>query len=125
MIHEAKRQGNLRGIKVVVNLWVTHLLFVDDILLFRNGILEDFRCLKEILDLFLKETGLYINGKKSSLTTSGLSREEVGTIEAMLHFEVKSLQDTFKYLGFLLKPDSYLIQDWKWIIAKIEAQMNH
>ena len=34
MIHEAKRQGHLRGTEVVVNLWVTHLLFVDDILMF-------------------------------------------------------------------------------------------
>ena len=41
MIHEAKRQGELKGIEVVVNLWVTHLLFVDDILLFSSGSIED------------------------------------------------------------------------------------
>lgn len=106
MIHEAMRQGVLTCIEVAVNLLVTHLLFVDDILLFSNGSLEDCRCLKDLLDLFLKATSLCINGQKSSMTTSGLSRDEVGRIEADLQFEVKPLQDTFKYLGFFLKLDS-------------------
>ena len=125
MLHAAKREGNLRGIEVAVNLWVTHLLFVDDILLFSNGSPEDWRCLKEMLDLFLKETGLRINEKKYSLTTAGLLREELGRIVTILNFEIKSLQDPFKHLGFILKPDSYLIKDWKWLIANIEGRMHH
>ena len=43
----------------------------------------------------------------------------------MLNFEVRSLQDHFKYLGFLLKPDSYRIRDWKWLLAKIEKRLTH
>lgn len=107
MIHEAKRQGNLKGIEVAVKLWVTHLLFVDDILFFSNGSSKDCRALKKILDLFLKVTSLCINEKKSTLIVMGLSREEVVRVEGYLQFEVKSLLDKFKYLGFLLKPDKY------------------
>lgn len=125
MIHEARRQGDLKGIEVAVNIWVTHLLFVDDILLFNNGSIEDCQSLKNILDLFLKAVGLKINEQKSTLTTSGLSREEVGRVEALLQFEVKSLQDKFKYLGFFLKLDKYGNHDWKWLLAKIEKKLNH
>ena len=84
-------QLTLKGIEVAVNLWVTHLLFVDDILLFSSRSIEDCRCLKKILDIFLKATGLSINGQKSSLTTIGLSRVEVDKIKDYLHFEVKTL----------------------------------
>ncbi len=113
MIHDAKRQGTFKGIEVADNFCVTHLLFVDDIIMFNNGSLEDCRTLKRILDLFLKATGLYINKRKSTLTCIGLSRELVRRVELVLNFQFKSLEDNFKYLGFFLKPDNYKIKDWK------------
>eukprot|EP00253_Pinus_taeda_P017522 PITA_17522 len=105
--------------------FVTHLLFVDDIILFSNGSLEDCRTPKRILDLFLKSTGLCINERKSTLTCSGLSRELVRRVELVLNFEVKSLEDSFKYLGFFFKPDNYRIKDWHWILAKLESKLKH
>ena len=102
------------------NLWITHLLFVDDILLFVNGSIEDCRALKLLMDLFLKATGLQINFQKSTITPSGLSVDEIGRVRRFLNFEVRSLQENFKYLGFLLKPDAYRIRDWKWLLAKVE-----
>ena len=71
MIHDAKRRGELKGIDVVVNLSVTHLLFVDDILLFSNESIEYIRRIKEVLDVFLKATGLSINCQKYSITMEG------------------------------------------------------
>ena len=91
IIKEAKRQGELKGIEVGLNLWVTHLLFVDDILLFFDGSRDDFHCLKRILDLFLKATGLVINENKSSITTAGLSISEVNRAKELLSFEANSL----------------------------------
>eukprot|EP00253_Pinus_taeda_P020431 PITA_20431 len=96
MIHDAKRQGSLKGIEAAENFWVTHLLFVDDIILFSDGSLKD--C---------------------------LSREMTRSMKMVLNFEVKVLEDTFKYLGFLLKPDNYRIKDWNWILAKIESNLKH
>ena len=76
---------------------------MDDILLFSNGIIEDCSALKKTLGLFLKATSLCINAQKSTLTVVGLTREEVVRVEGYLQFEIKLLQDKFKYLGFLLK----------------------
>eukprot|EP00253_Pinus_taeda_P029586 PITA_29586 len=50
--------------------------------------------------------------------------EESGRVGALLPFEIKSLQESFKYLGFLLKPDTYRVQDWKWLLIKIEKKLN-
>eukprot|EP00253_Pinus_taeda_P002268 PITA_02268 len=58
LISNAKRSGLVKGLEVVVNLFITHLLFVDDILLFTNGSLIEIKELKSILDLFLKAIGL-------------------------------------------------------------------
>ena len=125
MIHNAKIQGSLKGIEAAENFWVTHLLFVDDIILFSNGSLEDCKTLKRIMDLFLKATGLCINEKKSSLTCTGMSREMMCSVKMVLNFDVKELEDTFKYLGFLLNPDNYKNKDWNWILAKIESKLKH
>lgn len=125
VIKAAKRQGDLKGIEVGLNLWVTHLLFIDDILLFCDGSQNDYCCIRRILEIFLKATGLVINDQKPSITTAGLSLFEVNRAKELLSFEAKSLHDLFKYLGFFLKPDSYKVQDWSWILANIEDKMKH
>eukprot|EP00253_Pinus_taeda_P003892 PITA_03892 len=125
MIHDAKRQGYLKGIEAPENLWVTNLVFVDDIILFSNGSLEDYKTMKRIMDLFLKATRLCINEKKSSLTCTGMSREMTRNVKMVLNFDVKALEDTFKYMGFLLKPDNYRNKDWNSLLAKIESKMKH
>jgi len=59
---------------VAINLKITHLLFVDDILLFSNGRRNKSHELKRILDLFLKATSLQVNKEKSQLLLGGFNR---------------------------------------------------
>eukprot|EP00253_Pinus_taeda_P018177 PITA_18177 len=125
LIRLAKREGAVKGLEVAVNMFITHLLFVDDILLFTNGNLNEIRELKNILDLFMKATGMQINYRKSQLITEGLNRLEKNQISSLLPFDVLSMENPFKYLGFLLKPNAYRKQDWNWLVAKIEARISH
>eukprot|EP00253_Pinus_taeda_P015021 PITA_15021 len=125
LIPEAKRTGMIKGLEVAANLFITHLLFVDDILLFTNGNLDEVKELKAILDLFMKATGMQINIRKSQCILEGFSRNERAQIAASLPFESFSMDDPFKYLGFWLKPNSYKKQDWNWLVAKIEAKIGH
>lgn len=37
MILEARRRGDIKGIEVAVNLHISHLFFVNDIILFSDG----------------------------------------------------------------------------------------
>eukprot|EP00253_Pinus_taeda_P016222 PITA_16222 len=125
LILEARRIGLIKGLEVAVNLFISHLLFVDDILLFTNGSLNELKELKNILDLFMKATGMQINLRKSQLLMEGFSRNECTQITAILPFEVYNMETSFKYLGFWLKPNSYKKQDWNWLVAKIEAKITH
>jgi hypothetical protein len=38
-------------------------------------------------------------------------------------YEVKYLKSGLKYLGFQLKPNSYLKSDWLWILEKLEKRL--
>eukprot|EP00253_Pinus_taeda_P010381 PITA_10381 len=125
LISEAKRTGMIKGLEVAANLFITHLLFVDDILLFTNGNLDEVKELKAILELFMKATGMQINIRKSQCILEGFSRNERAQIITSLPFESLSMDDPFKYLGFWLKPNSYKKQDWNWLVAKIEAKIGH
>lgn len=125
LISQAKRSGLVKGLEVAVNCFITHLLFVDDILLFTNGNLNELIELKIILDLFLKATGLQINSRKSQLILEGFNRQEESLILSYLPFEINKMDRPFKYLGFWLKPSSYRKQDWNWLVAKIEQKISH
>jgi hypothetical protein len=63
-------------IKITSSLQVTHLLFVDDILIFTMGSRLEVGTLKSIINIFSKSTGMIINEEKSTLTTFLLSNGE-------------------------------------------------
>lgn len=72
---------------MAVNLYITHLLFLDEILFLNNGRRSEAKDLKKILELFLKATGMPLNKEKSSLILEGFSRMESRNIEEDLPFE--------------------------------------
>eukprot|EP00253_Pinus_taeda_P008065 PITA_08065 len=125
LISKAKRAGLVTGLEVAVNLFITHLLFVDDILLFTSGNINEIKELKDILEIFLKATGLQINPRKSHLIMEAFSRQEENSISSSLPFEICNMDQLFKYLGYWLKPFAYRKQDWNWLVAKIEQRISH
>eukprot|EP00253_Pinus_taeda_P022843 PITA_22843 len=58
LIHKARSEEKVKGIEVAINLYITHLLFVDDILIFTNGSHSELKEFKCIFDLFLKATAI-------------------------------------------------------------------
>eukprot|EP00253_Pinus_taeda_P010693 PITA_10693 len=125
LIQKAKREGKVKGLEVAVNMFISHLLFVDDILVFSNGNTNEIKELKNILELFMKATGMQINFRKSQLILEGLNRQEKAQIFSFFPFDMRSMETPFKYLGFWLKPNAYKKKDWNWLIAKIEDRISH
>eukprot|EP00253_Pinus_taeda_P022219 PITA_22219 len=74
LIHKARRLNKIKGIEVAINLYISHLLFVDDILIFSNGSHNELKELKSIFDLFMKATGMLINSGKSQIPKGILER---------------------------------------------------
>eukprot|EP00253_Pinus_taeda_P004333 PITA_04333 len=125
LIHKARRTDKIKGIEVAINLYISHLLFVDDILIFSNGSYNELKEYKNIFDLFMKATGMQINSGKSQVCVAEYNRRECTLMSNLFPFHIQPLASPFKYLGFWLKPDAYKKEDWNWLIAKLEARISH
>jgi hypothetical protein len=104
---------------------VLHLLFVDDILIMTRVSLVEWEKIQFILQVFCRASGLVINAQKSVFLHSGVSPETLRSIQDILLFSCKELALGFKYLGYVLKPDSYKSEDWQWLIDKFETRITH
>ena len=78
--------------------------------------MHDVNIISEILALFSTVTRMEINDGKSTLTTHCMDNEEVRHASVIFPFIRASLDEGLKYLGFLLKPNNYLKEDWLWLI---------
>lgn len=56
LISDAKCRGFFHGVNVARNLAITHLLFVDEILIFSSGDVREISMLAELLSLFGQAT---------------------------------------------------------------------
>jgi hypothetical protein len=111
-IKEKVREKKLEGIPVARGIFITHLMFVDDVILFGNGNIVEWEVFKEILGLFCKATGMDFSPQKSLFLEVGWAEEELALLKLIFPFEVNSVDTGFKYLGCFLKPNCYLKSDW-------------
>jgi hypothetical protein len=81
LIKEDRRKGDIKGIKVSLTVILTHLLFVDDILIFGEGSVQELKALSDILDLYCKETSMELNVRKSWLMCNCISEEDLSGSE--------------------------------------------
>ena len=108
----AKAYGDFHGISFGNDITLTHVLFVDDIVMVSGGFEQSLSILYEIMQNFCKASGMLINVDKSTLLYSGLDDVELITVHNIFSFLVAKLEDGSKYLGFYLKPCRYFRKDW-------------
>jgi hypothetical protein len=68
---------SLKGIRIGRSVFLSHLLFVNDILLFCDGSRRDAMKLKEILDLYCTATGKFMNLRKSTISFLGINEDGI------------------------------------------------
>ena len=124
LLKKAHREGQVFGINVAPQLQITHLLFMDDVLIFCSGNVHDVNTISGLLGLFSFATGMEINAGKSSLMTHGMDVVEVRHATTLFPFIRANLDEGLKYLGFMLKPNNYLKKDWLWLIEKLEKHLH-
>ena len=112
MIADARSHGLIRGIKISPLLALTHLFFVDDVILLGSGTLSEWMAFDVILSTFCKASGMCISLEKSSFLFSNLD-VDVGTdIARFMPYKMDPITIGFKYLGYHLKPLGYKSNDW-------------
>ena len=122
-LKEVIRLGKFTGLQLAQNLNISHLLFVDDILIFCSGSVRDLRTLDDILKIFSKATGMDINVGKSTVIPFLLSREEELVLLDLFPFHIAALEEGLHYLGFYIKPNDYRKQDWVWLLEKLDKRL--
>jgi hypothetical protein len=120
---DAKRVKCFLGVCLERTINLTHLLFVDNILIFCSCAEHNVVVLKEALALFNKATSMIINGEKYVIYLVNAQGPHSPLFDSLLKFSIHALGDGFKYLGFNLKPNNYGTKHWKWLVARVESKI--
>ena len=111
LIEDARRRGLVKGIKISKDLSLSHLLFVDDVILFGLGTCEEWAAFKVILDTFCEAYGMFINAEKSCFLFNNAEDETLNKISRSLSYKTQDISCGLNYLGYFIKPTGYLIKD--------------
>lgn len=96
MLHKAKIDGGIESMKIGRILRITHLLFVDYVVLFGRGTLEEWSTYNVILDIFNNAIGMAINESKSIFLECDLDVGLKDQIETLFPFHFQQLDCSFK-----------------------------
>jgi hypothetical protein len=118
-------EGEFHGIKVASETIITHLFFIDDVLILGIGKFEDWmdfqsiskkNCLASSMDVSCHKSCFLAQNKDSSLEQR---------MHATFNIQFVSIDEGMKYLGFYIKPNNYRVADWKWLIQKVEKRIGN
>lgn len=108
---ESRSRGIIIGFKLSRYVSLTHLMFVDNIILLGKGPLLESQDFSHILEDSREASGFIMNSRKSSLYAldwvSSLARD----IDSIFGVESLPLNDGFRYMGFFIKTNQYVNSD--------------
>ena len=87
-----KECRDLHGIYFGNNISLSHVLFVDDIVMIANGSDQSLSTLYEILLVFCKASGMLISEDKSSILHFGLDDSELIYLQNIFSFSIAKLE---------------------------------
>ena len=125
LIKDAQKNAKIRGIKISPQLSLTHLLFVDDVIMFGYGTFEEWVAFKIILDTFCDAFGMQINMDKSCFLYNELDVDLLNRIFGFPPYKFEQINKGFNYLGYFIKTLGYLVKDWHWILTKFANRIQH
>ena len=123
-LHNAREVRLIKGVRVANQIELTHVLFVDDVLMFGDGTFSNIQNLIKVLKKYQVEIGMEINLEKSKLSHNNINEEVFTQARELIAVSISPLNEGFKYLGFQLKPNAYSSQDWVWLYKKIESRVS-
>ncbi|KAL9690804.1 hypothetical protein QQ045_011214 [Rhodiola kirilowii] len=99
-----------------------HILFADDHILFSSGRCSSILAIKEVVEQFLRASGLAINLEKSQVFTAGMPTSKTMWVEEVLGTSVAKLP--VRYLGIPLSSKKISSADVNNLINRITSKIN-
>ena len=75
--------------------------------------------------IFCDASGLEVSAKKPSIVCSCENIKLKYFISSLFLYKISGLEESFKYLGFHLKPNGYRTKDREWLVKRIQWKMNN
>ena len=125
MIADTRDHGLIKGIKIYSTFALTHLLFVDDVILLGYGSLSKWMAFDVILNKFFKVSGMCISIDKSCFLYNNVDIDIRSEISKDLPYKMEPINIGFIYLGYFLKPLGYRVRDWHWLFKKFDHRISH
>ena len=72
LIHNGIALNDIVGVKVAGIVIISHLFYVDDVLVFGHGSVMEWQDYKDIINMFCKESSLEISSKKPCFIYAGV-----------------------------------------------------
>jgi hypothetical protein len=98
---------------------------VDDIIIMSRATFQEWWEIDKVLKLFCSASGLKINIIKSTFHHEGLSELELDPFKSLYPYNFSELAIGFKYLGVFIKTGTHRIEDWHWLIRKMEKKIDN
>ena len=125
MINIFKLKEKIKGIKISLTVFISHLIFVDDVILIRKGFKEEWQHFAEIIKILCAIFGMEVSITKSIFICHRVSEEVLRRISAILHAQTLEMIECFKYLGYFLKPNTYMFDVWLWLLKNYGNRICH
>lgn len=122
MLDREARSGNLSYHQHCHKTKLTHLSFADDLLIFVDGSIESVQRVVQILHEFEKRSGLAVSMQKSSFFASGLTDQEISTIQVSTGMSCGSLP--MRYLGVPLCTKKLNLQNCEPLLQQIKKRFS-
>ena len=86
---------------------ICHLLFVDDVLIFGDVTVSEWKSYKYIFEVFCNVTSMVLSIEKSRFLSNCIDTGCCEQIKSLLPFKMEKIDSNFKYLGYYLKGNEY------------------
>nr|GEV88078.1 RNA-directed DNA polymerase, eukaryota, reverse transcriptase zinc-binding domain protein [Tanacetum cinerariifolium] len=122
MIKNISKSGNFKYHYGCKELKLTHMCFVDDLMVLCNGDTESLKVVKKSLDEFSSVSGLFLNLRKSTIFFGSISKSLKEDMLNILPFKCGNLP--MKYLGIPLLAKRLGVKDCQSLIDNVENRIN-
>lgn len=114
--------GSISGIGISTLVTLAHFLFVDDVVLFGKGTVEEWCGFRTVIDAFTPASGMFVS-TVSHILKHLVDDGAIAGISTIFPYSMEQIEGGFKYLRFWVKPLNYLVSDWHWLVRKFEKRV--